>query len=313
MLSLFLGAGFSKWSVDLPVANELFDFNISIWGPREERKLNFLKSFKLEWDETHRDSFPEEFITDALILDEKRKQAVLWYVVRRLSEPFIWKEYHAQKWRRHVLMIDENYKFKIEGIKKAQNFLDELNSNGLAGIITTNYDMVVEYALGTKGFNYGVPNQPLTGRGPYPLSQWKNPVRLSGDVPLAKIHGSISWDENGCYTDGRRGITGNALIVPPTPEKRPPQALKNTWKLAETIIQKSKNFIIFGFAFNLYDTAVINLLKDSNHDLENILIIDINPKIDLAKELWPNATISQFKPTIDSDLCFKKWLENIKH
>jgi hypothetical protein len=312
MLSLFLGAGFSKWSVNLPVANELFDFDISIWGPREEHRLNHVKALKREWDIKHPNSIPEKFISDMLRLDEKEKQAVLWYIVRRLSEPFIWKEYHAQKMRRHVLMIDENRKLRIEGIRRTQNFLSEFNPSGLAGIITTNYDLVVEYALGTNGFNYGIPNQILTGRGPYPISQWKNPVKLSGDVPLAKIHGSISWDENGCYTDGRRGLTGNALIVPPTPEKRPPEALKRTWKLAKLILRKSRNLIIFGFAFNLYDMATINLLKDSGHDIKNILLIDINPKVDIAEELWPQAKISQCKPTIDSDLSANRWLEYIK-
>src|SRR2546428_9596684 len=39
MLALFLGAGFAKWSYDLPLVKELFDFNIYIRGPREEAKL----------------------------------------------------------------------------------------------------------------------------------------------------------------------------------------------------------------------------------------------------------------------------------
>lgn len=246
MLSLFLGAGFSKWSVGLPLVNQLFDFEISIWGPREESKINIVKSLKLDWDATHPNSPAEEFIADALKFEEKEKQAVLWYVGRRLSEPFIWKEFHAQKWRRRVLMIDENYKLSIQGIITAQTFLKKLSSIGMAGIVTTNYDLVVEYALGTSGFNYGIPNQILTGRGPYPMSHWRNPVRLCGDIALAKIHGSISSDENGRYTDGRRGLTGKALIVAPTPEKQPPQSLRNTWRLAESIFRKSRDLIIFG-------------------------------------------------------------------
>ena len=57
-------------------------------------------------------------------------------------------------------------------------------------------------------------NQRLTNRGPYPVSQWaKGNVRLEGDIRVAKIHGSVN-DLN--YTDGRRGLTGDALIVPPT-------------------------------------------------------------------------------------------------
>ena len=40
MLALFLGAGFSKWAANLPVASELFDFAIHPFGVREERKLH---------------------------------------------------------------------------------------------------------------------------------------------------------------------------------------------------------------------------------------------------------------------------------
>ena len=44
MLTIFLGAGFSKWAADLPVASQLFDFNIKIWGPRESKKLQIVKT-----------------------------------------------------------------------------------------------------------------------------------------------------------------------------------------------------------------------------------------------------------------------------
>jgi len=43
MLALFLGAGFLKWAADLPVASQLFDFNIEPWGLREYKKLEIVK------------------------------------------------------------------------------------------------------------------------------------------------------------------------------------------------------------------------------------------------------------------------------
>ena len=51
--------------------------------------------------------------------------------------------------------LSENRKFKINGIKKARRFLTTV-SILLNGIVTTNYDLVIEYALGTKEFNYGI-------------------------------------------------------------------------------------------------------------------------------------------------------------
>jgi len=154
-------------------------------------------------------------------------------------------------------MIDENRRFNIEGVVKARDFIQRFYGRSLAGIITTNYDMLVEYPLGTKEFNYGVPNEVLTGRGPYPVSQWRNPVELEGEIPLAKIHGSMSWDEKGHYTDATRGVTGGALMVAPRPEKTPPGSLKHVCDLAERILERAVSLLVFGFAFNAYDEAVL--------------------------------------------------------
>ena len=93
---------------------------------------------------------------------------------------------------------------------KAASFLTTCMAIPLSGIITSNYDLLIEYCLGTKGFNYGVQNQQLLGRGPYPVYVWnRGPVTLKGNIRLAKIHGSIN---NLVYTDGRRRLAGKALI-----------------------------------------------------------------------------------------------------
>ena len=301
MLALFLGAGFSKWAADLPVASQLFDFNIEPWRPREYKKLEIVKSLKHNWDISRPHGLTEQFIADVLNFQEKDKQAVLWYLVRRLSEPFIWKEYHAQKWRRHVLMIDENRRFNAPGVVKAQSFLPRFYAPSVGGIITTNYDMIVEYALGTKGFNYGIPNETLIGRGPYPISQWKNPVTLKGRIPLAKIHGSISWDEQNRYTDGRRGLTGHALIVAPTPEKQSPDSLKSVWNLTKEILRKATRIIVFGFAFNSYDEAVLNLLQSEGKNLESVLLVNIESRVETAHSLWPSTQIVSAMPPPDGN------------
>jgi len=306
-LALLLGAGFSKWATDLPVARQLFDFDIEPWGPRENQKIEIVKSLKQSWDQTNPGGLAEQFIAYALNLSEKSREAVLWYVARRLSEPFIWKEFHAHRWRRHVLMIDENRGFNVAGVLEAENFLQRFYHPSLGGIITTNYDMVVEYALGTRGFNYGVLNETLTGRGPYPLSQWRNPVTLKGKVPLAKIHGSISWDENARYTNGRRALTGSALIVAPTPEKRPPEPLKFVWELAERLLERATALVLFGFSLNPYDEAVLNLLQSAGKDLDSILLIDIDPKIERAHHLWPSAMITSCQPPPEGDAEIRSW------
>lgn len=295
-IGLFLGAGFSKWAVNLLIASQLFDFKIQIVGPKEQQKFQFAKRVKEEWDTLNPDSYAEKFIEYALNSSEKTRQVVLWYIGRKMVDPFMWVENRASRNKRHTLMIDENRKNEVPGFKRAKDFINGICGSfmlgyypEISGIITTNYDMVIEYVLGTKGFNYGIIDEILTGRGPYPVSTFTNPVILKGKIPLAKLHGSISWGNNHRYTDGRRGITGNSLIIAPTPEKTPPKKLQGVWSLAENILQKTEHLIFFGFAFNPYDEAILELLKSSSDNIKSILIVDINPNMYQAKHIWSRA------------------------
>ncbi len=309
MFGFFLGAGFSKWAADLPLASQLFDFQIKPFGAKEATKAIKIARTKKNWDAENSGEPAEKFIADALTRHDINKKLVLWYIVRRLSEPFLWEDKYAFRTRRHVLMVDEKRKFEIEGVRKAQSFISNVRAvRQISGIITTNYDLLVEYALGTKGYNYGIRGQRLIGRGAYPVSQWIKPVILSGDISISKLHGSLSWDEEGYYTDGRRGLTGNALIVAPTPEKEPSELLKFHWDLAEQILKNTTNLIMFGFAFNPYDQAVLNLLGSAGKNLRRVLLIDISPKIESAQSLWPQAEISTALPPPEGQEIVSNWL-----
>ena len=308
MTSLFIGAGFSKWACDIPMAKDLFDFKIDPFGIREYNNIELVKKLKNNWDSQNPNGLAEMFIEYALKRDAKSQQIVLKYIVRRLSDKFIWKEFHAGRDRRHILMIDENRKNEIDGLIKAKNFLINLIPH-LSGIITTNYDLLIEYALGTKLFNYGIEGTVLTGRGSYPLSQWNNPVKLKGRLRLAKIHGSISWDKNYIYTDGRRALSGNALIIAPTPEKVPSDNLKHVWNLAKKILKESSRIIFFGFSFNSYDKAVLKLLKDTVK-INKVLLIDIHSKKEIAEDIWPDAMIDFCKPNLSVTKFCQNWIRS---
>lgn len=309
-LAVFLGAGFSKWAAGLPVAAELFDFQLQAFGVTEAAKLRVVTQLKAAWDSEHVGGTAEQFIAHALSLPPRSKSAILWYLVRRLSEPYIWNEWHAGRRRRHVLMIDEIRKLERPGVIRARDFLIGLG-NDITGILTTNYDLIVEYALGTKLFNYGERGEVLSGRGAYPLSQWRNPVALTGPIPVAKMHGSISWDSRGRYTDGRRGLTGNALIVAPTPEKRAPAALASVWDLAGRILRQSSRLLVFGFAFNPYDEALLNHIAEHGRALRAIVLLDVNPNLDRAKQLWPHAELMAFPPPPEGSDHLGEWLAGL--
>lgn len=309
MLAFILGAGFSKWAADLPLASQLFDFGIEPFGAREQRRLQRVKHLKAEWDSANTDASAEEFISSVLCsTNDANKKDILWYIVRRLSEPYIWQEWHGGRRRRHVLMINENRKFDRYGVQVASDFITQCAGH-LSGIITPNYDLLVEYALGSCGFNYGEVGEVLTGRGPYPVSQWRNPVRLTGRIPIAKLHGSISWDENGRYTNGRRGLTGNALIVAPTPEKCPPPELASEWAVSERILKGASRILVFGFAFNPYDEALLAHLRKSGTEIREVAIVDICSRVSEAENLWPQARIRCFPPPPEEYEELRSWLK----
>lgn len=308
-VAVVLGSGFSKWAVDLPIAGGLFDFCVKPWGSREKKRLDRIGELKAWWDSLHPNEHAEAFISYALDKGDDAASDTMWYIARRLSEPFIQTERYGGRNRRHVLMIDDDRALSVPGVAKARSFLAEVGALG-RGIITTNYDLLAEYCLGTKGFNYGSIREVLKGpnRYPYPFVGWRRPVALTGSIPIAKVHGSISWDAHGFYSDGRRGITGNALMVAPTQGKTIPSLLMPIWDLAASIVTGARRAMLFGCGLNVYDEEFLTLLKRGHPTLESVLVVDVDPKIDRVKQLWPNADITESKPPPDGGPMIDAWL-----
>ena len=98
----------------------------------------------------------------------------------------------------------------------------------------------------------------------------------------------------------------------PVPDKEPPRSLRPAWRLAEGILRRSARLIVFGFAFNPYDRAVLGLAGSAGQALESVLLIDIAPKMEQARLLWPNADLTACPPPPEGNqeiLCWqKKWL-----
>ena len=172
-------------------------------------------------------------------------------------------------------------------------------------IITTNYDLLIEYALGSREFCYGESrlqggsSEELHGAGAHPRRPGR--VALTGEIPVFKLHGSISWDRERRYTDGRRGLTGNALIVAPGPEKTAPPELVRTWRLAAAFLEEAEQMVIFGFAFNPYDVALLKLLRDGGRNVRTVGLIDIAPPVERARSIWPRAAFAAQRPPTYGD------------
>jgi hypothetical protein len=292
--AFLLGAGFSKWAADVPVAAHLFDFRISA-TLRDRSKLELVQKLKEVWDNAHPGAYAEQFIAYVFERGLQREWAALeWYIARRLNEPFLWRQQYGGIVRRRTLSIDETYKRHLPGLSRVRDFLTNQGLEQASGIVTTNYDLLVEYTLGSRGFQYGDKGEQLYGPGAHPRR--REPVILTGCLPLAKLHGSISWDSGTRYTDGRRALTGNALIVPPVPEKMPPSTLGKAWELAKDILNQSNRVVVFGFAFNPYDRAVLDLLARAGKSARRVELFDIEPPVERAQEVWPAAEVAPHPP-----------------
>jgi hypothetical protein len=262
---------------------------------------------KTDWDEANPGGLSEQFVAGALRSSGRNRRLVSWYVTRRLLDPFI----RAVLGGTQALMIDDSRRLQHEGIRIAQQFFRQFEERRLCGIVTTNYDLLVEYALGTVGFNYGALDEGLKGRGKNPWFPWQGiPVKLTGSLRVAKIHGSVSWDENSRYTDGRCGVKGTALIVPPDSEEGTPQSLRLTWDLARTILGESTDLLIFGFAFNPYDEAALNLLATGGRKVRSVFLIDPDPKIGPTQQVWPRASIQARQPPPQDNAGLRAWVRD---
>ena len=204
------GAGFSKWCCDLPLVSELFDYEIRFINLTEKRRINKLNKIHEFWKDKYPDKNNEEFVLFSQG-PSARLNLVNWYITRCLTEPFFVNLRMRFTWH-----INSRFAESHEGIGVARHFLEGLINVGDIDVITTNYDLIVEYALGTGRFNYGVVGEQIDST-PHPHSR---PVYLTGDIAVAKLHGSISWSVDQKFADLRCGLTGKSLIVPPMIEKR---------------------------------------------------------------------------------------------
>ena len=276
-IALMLGAGFSKWSCKLPLVSELFDFKIRINNKAEEQRIIRLNKIFESWRAKNPTEHTEAFIRFSQELS-RRFNLTNWYITRRLTDPFV---VHGS--RRYTWHINSYYPRGHKGIERARSIIAALS--GISGaknltILTTNYDLIPEYALGTRGFNYGFPGEQI-GFTPYP---YPRPIHLTGLIPIAKLHGSISWTEDAKFPDSRCGLTGKCLIVPPVTEKQAPKSLKPQWSLAMNTLAKCRKLVVFGFSFNEYDTAIRKLFKAKLSPDADIIFIDI---VDHRKRLAP--------------------------
>jgi hypothetical protein len=250
----------------------------------EERRLSRLKVEYDSWLSSHPSEHAEVFIKFSQDTN-KGFNLVNWYITRRLAEPFI-----VKSGRRYTWYINSYHPGRNEGIAKAQTLINALRSAAPSrklGIVTTNYDLILEYCLGTRDFNYGVPNEQI-GFTPYP---YPRPLHVTGDVQISKLHGSISWSETAKFPDSRLGLSGKCLIVPPVAEKTAPPLLKCQWQFAKKALTECDRLVVFGFSFNEQDAAIRRFLSQSVPTKSKIILVDVNDFRERLQVLFGKQTL----------------------
>ena len=94
----------------------------------------------------------------------------------------------------------------------------------------------------------------------------------------------------------------------PTPNKVPPQELDDQWGLSRRILGGVRWLLVFGFAFNDYDDAVLTHLREAGRHIEQVGIVDIVSRGESAKRLWPTAGIRLLPPPPEGLAAIRAWV-----
>jgi hypothetical protein len=174
----------------------------------------------------------------------------------------------------------------------------------LIGVITTNYDLLIERGLRHRkmirtarpGVHYGGISQPQILKGlaqPFTTQKPDRLVELSGEIPLFKLHGSLNWSFKAerlvMYQDMRPSFRngGDAAIIPPIPEKSIPNWLQQVWHEAKQILSKSDIWVVCGYSLHDYDIAMRNMITKAAKDSVNLTkIVIIDPHSNELKKQW---------------------------
>ncbi len=280
-LAVVIGAGFSKpWG--LPLTAELMRFDEvenntfpGVWQKKTIEKIKSLWRKQMKEHQGSVDEFGRQLQGTDLF------QPFVQYVALRVSSR-LWHVGGAQqtKWG-----TGDHVARSVRIPSAYFDLIHHLQQTDLVGIVTMNYDIVVEKLLGPRkfgrlgGFNYGQVGDLLIGRH-YTSSQGAyGPVEMTGRVPLAKVHGSLNWafaEDGGLvqYVDCRpsRGRRYRVAVFPPGGETVEP--FRQVFSLAQRILSVATIWLVIGYSLPEGDDDVKKLLGRSASNLRHLCVAD---------------------------------------
>lgn len=295
---IILGAGFS-YVARLPLADDLLTAPVHVASREAIHRFLAVREAYCQWQRTHSGHPTEEFLAE--VFGAALAYPPWWWVAQliaaTLATPTPPDDRRAVDPRCAPRVISP-----VKSPVHQEFWHTVFRRFDVLGVITTNYDLLIERGMRhrpmvrppTPGFFYGGLHRPQVLEGvamPFSvqLRQLK-PVELTGSIPLFKLHGSLNW----CWEDGRMityqdvraafRLSRTCAIVPPVPEKSPPDLLSGVWEAAEECLRRAPTWVVCGYSLSPYDQAVCDLFRKATTASSPATIVLMDPR---ARDLAP--------------------------
>lgn len=298
--SVILGAGFS-YVAGLPLAKDLFDSGLFIFSKVAEKRHNQVWNVFNQWRKDNPNLGPEQFLQS--IFENPLESSVPWswvveLVAATLASPFS-KDIPVVRNPRYAGQLTKPF----DNADHSRFWDIVFRHSIVTSVLTFNYDLLAERGIRHRqfvrkprpGFFYGGFPRPqicIGNQAPFSVRKPERKVELTGLIPLYKLHGSLNWarsqNDIQMYTDMRPAFRsgGDALIVPPVPEKQVPEWLHSVWKEGENALVHSECWIVCGYSLPSYDYAARELFKRAARKDSVQQVIILAPDSKNLENIW---------------------------
>jgi hypothetical protein len=279
MITIFTGAGFSYLG-GVPLASQLFDEEPAVDRISRQRLIERVVAGWNRWRASEGGT-PEQYLAVLEARGGREWLDAVWFVGLRIALEMGNVEMVGAK----PTVVRHNID-RASGVQAHEKFwgaLFRLASD--VTVITTNYDILCERGLRIRprprkrlpGFNYGNGNEQLAGGG-YPSYSHIQKVACQGNVPVLKLHGSVSWSMRDGqlvkYHDCRPAIRGDAAIIAPVTNKQIPAMFKGIWQSAAEALAATSVLLVIGYSLPPYDLAVRDLIRNNLPNSAKVHVFD---------------------------------------
>lgn len=297
--AIILGAGYSHVA-GLPLARDLLTSRVYLPSRTAADHYNRVRQHFAAWQENYPGSYPEQYLGE-LYSARWGEEVVLWDWAVALVAATLATPYPGAIIRRSPRYTD--MLTRPNPCEDHVRFWDEvLARTKLRGVITLNYDLLAERSLRHRpmrrvrrpGCYYAGLPLPQVAVGPEDPYFPREPLALTGTIPICKLHGSLNWafsdDTLVIYPDSRPALRlkSPCAIVPPIPEKETPEWLIPVWQEGHCILAEADTWLVCGYSLPDYDEAVRDLLRLGAHGRsKRVIIMSQNQEL---PERWHDAS-----------------------